>query len=363
MEQIISEGNAKIYGELKQVVTRDMVVFYNPVMRVNRDATILVLSAIDNVDMKIADPLAGTGVRSLRMLNELDEKKVKKIFVNDKKYKFEEYFKKNIELNKFEDNKKEKLVVENFDANIFLLKNKIFDYIDIDPFGTPNTFLDAATQTIKNKGILAVTATDTSALCGSYPTACKRKYYATPLRNELMHEFGLRILVRKVQLIGAQHDKALTPIFSYAKDHYMKIFFICFTGKTKVDEILAQHIEFIVEDKKYGPIWSGLLWDEILVGKMLKLLENEDFAKNIHNDTKKLVAIINNECKIKTPFFFDMHELSRKKKTGNTPNFEKMIERLKSKGFLASRTHFSVTGIKTNADEKTFEQCFEEEMK
>ena len=68
-----------------------------------------------------------------------------------------------------------------------------FDYIDVDPFGSPNPFLDAAIKRIARDGILAVTATDTAPLCGTYTNACRRKYWAVPLRNELMHEIGIRI--------------------------------------------------------------------------------------------------------------------------------------------------------------------------
>lgn len=362
MEEIISEASSKVYGEVKEVVTKDMDVFYNPVMRINRDMTILILSAEDKKEIKIADPLAGSGIRALRLLKEIDEnnpEKIKKIFVNDKKYKFNEYFEKNIELNNLTEKQKEKLEIKNEDANIFMLRYKVFDYIDIDPFGTPNPFLDAAVQSIKNKGILAVTATDTSALCGSYPSAGQRKYWATPLRNELMHEFGARILIRKVQLIGGQYDKSLIPIFTLSKDHYMKIFFRCDSGKKKVDEMVKFHKEFIFKKESFGPIWTGTLWDYSLVEKMKKLCETSEVSK----ETKKLISLINEECKINTPFFFDMHELSRKKNTGDNPRFEKIMEKLSKKGFMASRTHFSLTGIKTDAPEEIVEEVFEEEMK
>ena len=101
--------------------------------------------------------------------------------------------------------------VQDKDANMFILESSGFDYIDIDPFGSPNFLLDSSVKRISRGGILAVTATDTSALAGSYPDACRRKYWAEPLRSEMMHEAGLRILIRKGQLIGAQFEKALTP--------------------------------------------------------------------------------------------------------------------------------------------------------
>ena len=87
--------------------------------------------------------------------------------------------------------------------------------------------LDSAIKRISRNGILAVTNTDTAALTGTYPKACIRKYWSMPKRDYMMHETGLRILIRKVQLVGMQYEKALYPIFSYFKDHYFRIFFQC----------------------------------------------------------------------------------------------------------------------------------------
>ncbi|MFA6073457.1 MAG: tRNA (guanine(26)-N(2))-dimethyltransferase [Candidatus Woesearchaeota archaeon] len=372
MEQIIKEGNSNIYGELKKVVSADMDVFYNPVMQVNRDFTLLILASIDNTNMKIADPLAGSGIRTLRILDELPEKittnrkgeeqKISQIFVNDLKKNYEKYFKKNIDLNNLNETQKNKISIFNNDARTFLIKNRPFDYIDVDPFGTPNPFLDSALQAIRNRGILAITATDTSSLCGSYPSACKRKYYATPLRNEWMHEFGARILIMKTQLIGAQYDKALIPVFTYAKDHYMKIFFRCEQGKSKVDKILFEHKTINFKNKPYGPIWTGPLWDAQIVNNMMKISNQESNNTKIQlsKETKKILSTINEEKNVDVLFFHDVHKLSEQKKTGNIPKFEKIIDSLKTKGFCASRTHFSLTGIKTNATKEEFEKIFDE---
>ena len=37
------------------------------------------------------------------------------------------------------------------------------------------------------------------------------------VRNHMMHELGLRILIRKIQLQGAQFDKALIPCLRITK--------------------------------------------------------------------------------------------------------------------------------------------------
>jgi len=261
---MITEGLAKIEAESPKVVSKQMGVFYNPVMKLNRSMSVYLINAYFDKPARIADPMAGTGIRAIRLLKEADEK-IESINVNDHSEKAVEIIKKNLELNKIKD----KTTVNNKDASIFLLESSGFDYIDIDPFGTPNPFLDASIKRLSRNGILAVTATDTAALTGTYENACKRKYWAKPLRNYLMHEIGLRILIRKIQLVGCQYEKALTPLLSYSKDHYYRIFFKCEKGKAKCDEIIKQHKFF---QEKYGPIWAGQLKDSKLIQKMLAML-------------------------------------------------------------------------------------------
>lgn len=48
-----------------------------------------------------------------------------------------------------------------------------FTIIDLDPYGGPNKFLDAAIQSIEEGGLLLVTATDMAVLAGNTPEACK----------------------------------------------------------------------------------------------------------------------------------------------------------------------------------------------
>lgn len=345
----IDEGKAKV-KVLKQpkVVSKEMPVFYNPVMKLNRDISVLLLNAIDKKQMYIADILAASGIRSIRFIKELSKNKIKEISINDYSKDSIKLIINNLKINKIKNysiikknqlNKKSKIKITNLDANLFLLNSTGFDYIDIDPFGTPNPFLDAAVKRIARGGILAVTATDTAALSGTYPTACKRKYWAVPLRNELMHEVGLRILIRKVQLIGAQFGKALTPIFSYSKEHYMRVFFRCEKRKKSVDKILAQHGHF----NNAGPMWLGRLWDQKLIINMEKI--------NNETSIKKFISIIKNESKINTIGFYDIHLICKRNKL-NIPRKEVIIKKIKSKKFKVSETHFNPNGLRSNIDEK-----------
>ncbi|MBI2546655.1 hypothetical protein HYV81_05750 [Candidatus Woesearchaeota archaeon] len=338
---IITEGKAKIKASIGKI-TAKMDVFYNPVMKLNRDISVLMLK-VKGKKMKIADPLAASGVRALRFL--LETRNVESIAINDSSGKAVESIIGNIKLNEKGLKKlKQKIEVYNKDANLFLLEHAgSFDYIDIDPFGNPNNFLDAAVKRIAKVGILAVTATDTSALAGTFPEACRRKYWANPLRNEEMHEIGLRILIRKVQLVAGQYEKALIPALSYATEHYYRVFFECVKGKKNVDAVLRQHGMY----KGAGPLWLGRLWDRKVADAAWKEAVKADMK-----EAAELLGAIREEARIDAVGFHDIHALCKKHKVSRIPKQDDIIKKIKSKGYAANRTHFNGWGIRSAVPEK-----------
>ncbi len=310
----ITEGAATVRVPVAAKVSKEMEVFYNPVMKLNRDVSVLLLktvgeerlaksrkegttktakAAVEDETAKpfdgfsIGSPLAGTGIRECRFLVELERGLVKELAANDYDGKAAALIRKNIELNDKGLNCDE-IEVSCTEANKFLLDSTGFTYIDLDPFGTPNPFLDAAVKRLQRGGILAVTATDTSALAGTYPDAGRRKYWAEPMRNHLMHDVGLRILIRKAQLIAAQYEKALVPVYSYSKDHYMRVFLLNERRKKATDAVLRQHkyLHYCPrclgiststinsrtccgrQTQSAGPLWTGQLWDKRLARRM-----------------------------------------------------------------------------------------------
>jgi len=358
---MITEETIKLKVELPEKdVDRKMPVFYNPLMKSNRNISILLLNNISNKSLHLALPLAGSGIRGLRFLKELKRGKIKTLFVNDLKEDFPQTFTKNLILNNFTPQDLAKVKISRQDANLFLLGQHdaeycgYFDYIDLDPFGTPNPFLSSAVNKIKHQGILAVTATDTAALTGTYPQATKRKYWSTSLKNHLMHELGLRILIRKIQLQGIQFDKALFPVLSYHKDHYFRVYFRSERGKKKCDELISQQQYLLYcpkctnyQPSKYncgqcscgsnfvfaGPLWIGKLFDKKLLAKMCK--------SNPFLEEQKFLNLLAQEADILG--FYDLHVLAKKNKQ-DPPRMEMILNKLK-----ATRTHFSTSGIKTQA--------------
>src|SRR3989344_2911653 len=330
MKKIIQEGLAKAEIDEREKISKELDVFYNPVMKNNRDISVMILNSIPNKNMQIGLPMEASGIRGIRFIKEARKGKIKNVSFNDNSLDAVKAMKKNLKMNKIRKN----IQVSCSDANLFLLNSKGFDYIDIDPFGSPNKFLDSAVKRISRNGILAVTATDTSNLAGTYKEAWIRKYWSVPIDNELRHEIGVRILIRKVQLVGAQYEKAMVPIFSYFKDHYYRIFFCCEKGKKKVDEVMRLHGYF----KEAGPIWLGDLWDDKIADKISKCKD----------EVRPFLQRIALESKIKTVGFFDVHAECKRKHIKVNHKIDELMEKIRNKGFKAERTHFSDTGIRSD---------------
>ena len=123
--ELIKEDSSKIKATLPEKdPTKKQEVFYNPLMISNRNISVLLLNSIKNKKMNLALPLAGSGIRGLRFLKELNKGKINKLFVNDKKDNFVNVFNKNLKLNDLE--KSKKVRTYNKDANLFLLNQVSF---------------------------------------------------------------------------------------------------------------------------------------------------------------------------------------------------------------------------------------------
>jgi len=242
-----------------------------------------------------------------------------------------------------------------------LLASKVFDYIDLDPFGSPAPSLDAACKRLANKGVIAATATDTAALSGSSVAACVRKYWSRPLKNEFMHEIGMRILIHKIQLIASQYEKVLVPLYGHSTAHYIRVYLQAQRGKTKEVFRHSGYIHYCFRclnrfterhnnPKKCckapmsvaGPLWLGELWDSKLASKM---------------KGSPLTDLIAQESKVPTVGFYSTHMFAKKHKLG-IPKHAILFEKLKKAGYWASLTHFSPESIRTDAPFKEFKKIF-----
>ncbi|WP_456422535.1 tRNA (guanine(10)-N(2))-dimethyltransferase [Thermococcus sp.] len=359
----VNEGLARILVPKAERIY-DAPVFYNPVMALNRDISVLVARVIG--PKRVLDALSATGVRGIRYAL---ESPAEEVWLNDISEEAYSLMKRNVALNfegeLYEEGDRsylwgEKLIVLNRgDANRLMAENfRYFDLLDLDPFGSPMEFLDTALRSVRRRGVLALTATDTGVLCGAYARACVKNYLARPIRGELCHEAGLRILIGVIARYSAKYDLGVEVLLAYYRDHYFRAFLRLKSGAREAEKSLSQ-LGYLWQDengrftyeraflpersKAHGPLWLGPLKDETFVEKLVK--EFQGFTP-AHKKTGPFVELLSEELDV--PFHYDTHALARRNNL-QVKKVSDVIERLDELGYSASRTHFSPTAIKTNA--------------
>jgi tRNA (guanine26-N2/guanine27-N2)-dimethyltransferase len=343
------------------------VPFYSPYAEFGRDISVSVVQVIakDFGKLRVCDPLAGVGVRGIRYAKEVTG--ISKVVVNDRLPEAFEFIRRNVELNDLASS----VDVYNEDANILLRRNQNgFDFVDLDPFGSPSLFLDSACIGLARKGVLALTATDTAPLSGANPRACVRKYGAVPFKTEYHRELGIRILIGFCQRVAGKYELALKPLLVHATRHYFRVYLLASKGARLTDEVLAgqgyvshcrncgrrmftpglatelpSSCECGDKPVHTGPLWLGKIMDRIFIHRVFEDLANRDFK------SKREELTLLNLCAEEAdgpPTFYDTHELAKRTKA-SPPKTVELITKLRESGYFASGTHFSGTGFKTNA--------------
>jgi tRNA (guanine26-N2/guanine27-N2)-dimethyltransferase len=318
-------------------------VFFNSQMAFNRDVSVMFVRAIGFRGEKLLDAMAGTGARGLRIANEAGPGF--ETVLNDKDPRTTPYIEANIELNSLANCR-----AENRDLRC-LLASEVFDYVDLDPFGSPVPFVQASLQGLKRKGILAITATDTAPLAGTHAKKCVRRYMARPLRGPIGHEVGLRILLGYLVREAAQLDRGLIPLLCFYADHYFRCYLVAKEGAAAADESLAQLGRLTLDEETRertfsyqakegaGPLWGGDLFDRGLLAKM-------DVTEGLQQADRCTKYLRTWREELDLPYFYENNELASLLKQ-SPPILEGVITRLRESGY-ASRTHFSPTGFKTD---------------
>lgn len=350
---LIKEGTTELFvysnkTSVKGPSIREKTPFYNPSMELNRDVSILVNQWLLNTSTKhvhILDGLAASGIRGIRLAHELTGDF--EVTINDWNDQSFALIQQNIQKNLLEN-----ISVFQRDLGSLLLERR-YHSIDIDPFGSPVYFFDAAVRSVYNKGIIACTATDTAALCGVFPPVCFRRYAAWPLHGPSMHETGLRILLGCLCREAAKYDRGIEPFLCYTTDHYVRLYVQIHNGKSAANASMAQYSSIMARDVPLsqestalvGPLWLGSLQKKTAIQEIRTLAS----TKELHTKPLlwKLLDLLEEEADA-PPFFYTINDLSSLLKV-SPPTMKYIIEQLKNKGFIVSRTHCTPTGFKTNA--------------
>ncbi|CAJ0950369.1 unnamed protein product, partial [Mesorhabditis belari] len=261
-----NEPEKSTIKEGKAIIAFCGPTFYNPVQEFNRDLTVSALRQFvrarlaerakrnelkdqeENVakaaepapkkkkiqieeedgSIRILDALSATGLRAIRFSKEVPC--IASITANDFSENAVESIKKNVELNGLQH-----LVTPHFgDATMTMMEHrgidKRFHCVDLDPYGSASQFLDAAVQSVADRGMLMVTCTDMAVLCGNTPEACFNKYDSIPIRMKSCHEMALRILLRAIETHANRYARYIEPLVSISVDFYVRVFVRMHTG-------------------------------------------------------------------------------------------------------------------------------------
>ena len=200
--------------------------------------------------------------------------------------------------------------------------------VDVDPFGSPIPFADAAFRGTRK--LLCVTATDTAPLCGAHFEAGIRRYSAVPRNTEYHAEMGVRVLLSALVRTAARYDVAARPVFTHATSHYVRTYLHLDSGAgvadAQVDEL--GHVDWcqdclyreaergLIADpldacpecggtvKTAGPIYLALPHDRGFVAAVRESVPDEFGTRT---EAEKLLVRIAGE--LDRPTHYDQHEL------------------------------------------------------
>ncbi len=347
-------------------------VFFNPRGALARSFGVLAIRAFANFlsesQFLIADAFTGIGTRAVRYLLEAGDV-VSEVHANDSSLTAIEFAIRNARINGVS----EKLKVHCLEARRFFWRsieaNRFYHIIDLDVFGSPMQFIPFAVNALKRRGAIYITSTDTAPLCGINRRAAFRNYGAVTENTEFCHEAGARIVIAASILSAARQAFIGRPLFTLFDGYAFRIFLLLEKGRKsfphnmigfifrcpetgEVKIVRQKHLGLSsmpcsVEPQVVGPLWIGDIHDIEFLQLMLDELHKNWFSQKDMHKIGKLIKLMMGEVGM-PPFFHDISSLSDRLNI-DTPRKIDLINALRRQGFKAGMTHFSGTGLKTDA--------------
>eukprot|EP00485_Elphidium_margaritaceum_P009021 CAMPEP_0202685508 /NCGR_PEP_ID=MMETSP1385-20130828/1295_1 /ASSEMBLY_ACC=CAM_ASM_000861 /TAXON_ID=933848 /ORGANISM="Elphidium margaritaceum" /LENGTH=575 /DNA_ID=CAMNT_0049339879 /DNA_START=110 /DNA_END=1838 /DNA_ORIENTATION=+ len=388
-------------------------------MATNRDLSIAVIETFGSQcesALRLFEGLSASGIRTCRYLSELSPSLVAHIHANDIDKGACAQIERNLALNHSELEIDSKVCLTNADCNLILRQHAMnemehFDVIDIDPYGSCVPFLNASFAAINDGGLLCLTCTDLSILCGNDAHAAFRKYASLPIHDKIMHEHAIRMILHRVANVATLNECSVEPLLSMFCDYYIRIFvrvrksknssnqlslnladvYYCYkcsiwktqplvernskhdnvarstststststSSSTGVARITAAtvHDDCVhcvlckSKNKKFGPIWSGHLYNEAFVGKLVETLRQRFSYVPTHDRLLGKLLIIQRECKLNHVPYFVHHNYFALKVSTACPQMKNAVFRsvLENAGYQWSLSHCTPDATKTDA--------------
>jgi tRNA (guanine26-N2/guanine27-N2)-dimethyltransferase len=367
------EKNDVIEGGARLLLSED--VFYNPKMKNLRNISVLFVKFFSKQDDSLLDSTCATGIRGIRYIKEAGIKKVIFLDINKDAAKNAQ---NNLKLNDI------KATVNNISIQEYCssAEKESFDFIDLDPFGSPQPHINDIIKVAKDNTYLMITATDTAVLCGAHSSACLKSYFAEPMHNELCKESGIRILLGYITKIAATFNFGIEPVLSISEMHYMRVFLRLKHGAKKavssvkecgfasfcnncrsfeyakgIAPVLEHRCKFCKKEVRFfGPLYLGSINDKKKITEIILYNEKNSIIKDSRDLNRVLVRIAD---ELDLPFFYSIPKIT--KSIGSvSASPDKIIKKLNDNGVLATRTQFDKDGIKTTTDIEEIKKILKE---
>ncbi|KAM9769136.1 tRNA (guanine(26)-N(2))-dimethyltransferase isoform 1-T1 [Menidia menidia] len=184
------------------------------------------------VGLRVLEGLAASGLRSVRFALEVPG--LQSITANDFSAKAAALIERNAQCNKVS----HLLRASCRDASMLMYemrgKKERYDVIDLDPYGSPSSFLDAAVQAVSEGGLLCLTCTDMAVMAGNSGETCYSKYGSVSIKSKYCHEMALRIILHSLDQRAGVYQRYIQPLLSVSVDFYIRVFVRVFTGQATV---------------------------------------------------------------------------------------------------------------------------------
>ncbi len=317
-------------------------VFYNPAMRLDRDLGVAFVRALARGRPRAAsgwEVTAGTGVRGLRLVRETDA--FASFLLTDAHPVAARVLAQNAA-------RIPGATARHADGRTAPAEAP-FDFVDVDPFGSPIPFVATALAATRDGGTLAVTATDLMVLAGAQPAAALRRYGARPVRGRLGGEGGLRILLAYLARSARADGRAVRPLLAYVQGHHVRAYVRVDRPPVTPDPIgeidpARWTGPPVGETGPFGPMWLGPLFDAELVAAM----EAPPTAAT-PREAAAWIERFRQETRVDRPFYYEPNELASVLGLPYPPSLEQLRTGLAARGHRFARAHPRPEGFRTDA--------------
>ena len=331
---------------------RRRAIFYNPAMALDRDLNVAFARVAERRGCPAWDAwemLGATGVRGLRLVHETEA--IGSLVITERDPEALVVLRRNAA-----SVDPDRVTIVAGDATS-VPPGAPFDYVDLDPYGSPIPFLPALFQALTDGAIAAVTATDMMVLAGVTAGACPRIYGARPVRGRLAPESGLRILLAFLDREARARGFGIHPLLSYVQGHHVRTYIAIdhseFGRTSPVGTIDPATWEgpWIAGNGPFGPMWLGPLGDP----EWVRRLRPPPVAA-CPKETAAFIARLIEESEVDRPFYYEPNGLARRVGRTEPSSVDALLAALRARGARAARGHPRAAAIRTDAPRAIVEE-------